>query len=179
MALDGMSTMRERVGLIRLDSVPASDARHARTFTEYIGGPRPSVTVRLVATGLRRGGVAGLALSHNDVAWVGVERESDGFVLAQFDERAGRTARIRWSTPHVWLRLDCEFASGAARFGYSASGSRYAAIGEPYLFGGGQPDLRWLCCSLFAYHTPLDGGGGHAEFDSFLVTWLTAGSGLR
>jgi xylan 1,4-beta-xylosidase len=163
--------MQKRMGLIRLPALPAPDARHARTFTEYVCGPRSSVTVTLGAAGLKPGDVAGLALSNTHHAWLGVERGSHGFTLTRFDEQTGKASRVPLTKPRIRLRAQCDFVDNTARFNYSTDGKRYAGIGEPCSMGDGQIASKGVRCSLFAYSTRAGAEGGHADFDSFLVTW--------
>ena len=163
--------MQTRMGLIRLPALPAPDAWRARTFTEYVCGPRSSVTVRLGAAGLEPGDVAGLALSNTHHAWLGVERGSHGLTLTRFDEQTGEASRVLLTKPHVRLRAQCDFVDNTVRFSYSAHGKRYAVIGEPCSMGDLQIASTGVRCSLFAYSTRAGAEGGHADFDSFLVTW--------
>lgn len=169
--LDGKTQMRNRSGLIRLHALPAADFRHARTFTEYIGGPRTSVTVRLGTGGLEPGDVAGLALGSRRYAWIAVEAGRQGCTLAQFDEATGRASRLPLTGPEVWLRVECDFVDNHARFSHGAGGQRFASVGWPYALGDPHAVVRSICCSLFAYSTALGAGGGHADFDSFVISW--------
>jgi hypothetical protein len=169
--LDGTSQMQKRIGLIRLTALPARDLRHARTFTEFIGGPRSSVTVRLATDGLEPGDVAGLALSSTRDAWVAVERGRNGFTLTQCDEETGASSRFPLATPDVWLRAECDFIGHNARFSHSADGRRYTGIGGPCVLGGNRAGFPSVGCVLFSYTTRPGARGGHADFDAFLVTW--------
>jgi hypothetical protein len=163
--------MQKRVGLIRLHALPAPDVRHASTFTEYVCGPRSSVTVRLGAAGLKPGDVAGLALSNTRHAWLGVERGSHGFTLTWFDEQSGKASRVPLRRPRIWLRAECDFVNNAARFSCSADGKRYAGRGEPCSMGDGSIASQGVRYSLFSYSTQSGAEGGHADFDTLLITW--------
>ncbi len=163
--------MRRRVGLIRLRALPALDVRRANTFTEYVCGPRSSVTVRLGAAGLKPGDVAGLALSNTCHAWLGVERGNHGFTLTWFDEQSGKASRVPWKKPRIWLRAECDFVNNAARFSCSADGKRYAGRGEPSPMGDGSAASQSVRCSLFSYSTQSGAEGGHADFDTLVITW--------
>jgi hypothetical protein len=169
--LDGTSQMRKRIGLIRLTALPARDLRHASTFTEFIGGPRSSVTVRLATDGLEPGDVAGLALVNKRDAWIAVERGRNELTLTRFDEETGTSSRVPLGTPDVWLRAECDFVGHYARFSHSADGSRYTGIGEPCVLGANRSGFPSVGCVLFSYTTQPGARGGHADFDSFLVTW--------
>jgi len=169
--LDGTSQMQKRIGLIRLTALPAPDLRHACTFTEFIGGPRSSVTVRLATDGLEPGDVAGLALLNRRDAWVAVERGRSGLTLTQSDDETGTSSRVPLGTPDVWLRAECDFVGHHARFSYSADGRRYTVIGEPCVLGSNRTGFPSVGCVLFSYTTRPGARGGHADFDAFLVTW--------
>ena len=159
------------MGRIRLHASPAPDVWHANTSTEYIAGPRASVSVSLRAAGLKPGDVAGLALSRDLHAWLALERSRDGFALAQFDEQSGEAKRIPLGQPRVWLRAECDLVDSAVRFSYSTDGTRFSGVGERCSMGDGRVAFQGLRCSLFSYRARPEDEGGHADFDAFVVTW--------
>ena len=169
-------TMHEPFGRVRLQALPAPDVWHARTpLTLYVVEPRSTVTVALDAAGLRPGDIAGLALFGRPHAWLGVEHAGSGVTLAQFDEQSGRTSRVPLGSRRVWLRAECDFATRRADFRYSTDGRAYAGIGEPYPIGDGSIATRCIPCSPFSCATKNCTGGGHADFDSFVMTTERAG----
>ena len=93
------------------------------------------------AAGLKPGDVAGLALSGTGAyAWLGVERGSDGFTLAQFDEQTGKTSRVPLEqTGGSGSGPSAISSDNTVCFSYSTDGRRYAGIGEPCSMGDG-PD---------------------------------------
>jgi xylan 1,4-beta-xylosidase len=168
--------MRKPLGWIRLPSLPAPDVWHARTgLTLYPVGPRSTVTVVLSVAGLRPGDVAGVALFHRPFAWLGVERDSDGVTLVQFDERSDTTSRAPLGGRRVWLRADCDFLRNEVGFRYSTDGSSFAEIGRSHAVSNGQAAAHGIPCSLFSCCTTLRDTGGHADFDSFVLTTEHAG----
>jgi len=190
--------MRKPVGLIRLHALPAPDVWHAQgALTLYAVEPRSTVTVTLDAAGLRPGAVAGLALFssvastsarqrrsrtavaphtpfagrvHRPYAWLGIERDSKGFALAQFVEQSGEASRMPLRDRRVWLRADCDFVRNEAGFHYSTDGRRFASLGDPHPLDAGPATAQSLWCSLFSCATAVRAEGGHADFDSFVLT---------
>jgi xylan 1,4-beta-xylosidase len=163
--------MRKPLGLIRLQSLPAPDVWHARTgLTLYPGEPRSTVTVVMNVAGLRPGDVAGVALFHRPFAWFGVECDSDGLALAQFDERIGTTTRIPLRSRRVWLRADCDFLRNQVGFRYRAGAASYAEIGPAHDVSHDAAAARSIQCSLFSCCTTPEDTGGYVEFESFVLT---------
>jgi xylan 1,4-beta-xylosidase len=192
-------TMRKSLGLIRLRALPAPDVWHARdTLSLYAVEPRSTVTVTLNAAGLRPGAVAGLALfsstasgsgqgtgasrptssrpsgfhgrTHRPYAWFGVERGRRGFTLARCIEPDAAAQRMPLRDRLIWLRADCDFVRNEAAFHYSTDGRRFARLGEPHPIDTRPAAALSLSCSLFSCATEVQEEGGHAEFESFLVT---------
>lgn len=162
--------MPGQFGRTRLDALPAPDVWHARTgLALYAVTPSCRVTVALGAAGLSPGDIAGLAILVRPYAWLGVECAHDGMTVSQFDERGGHTSRIPLTREHLWLRADCDVARGRTTFSYSLDGLSYSGIGEPYHLGDERGSTGGILCSLFSCATAGLGGGGWAEFHSFLA----------
>jgi xylan 1,4-beta-xylosidase len=169
-------TMRRSFGLTRLHALRAPDVWHARAaLTLYAVEPRSTVTVALSVAGLRTGDVAGLALFNRPYAWLGVQRISDGLTLAQLDERSGKTSRIPLRHPRVRLRAECDFVRHEVAFLYSTDGRAYTEIGQSHAIGGSPTTTHGIECALFSCSTKVQAEGGHADFDSFVVTTTRAG----
>jgi xylan 1,4-beta-xylosidase len=197
--------MQTPFGLIRLLAQPASDVWHARTSVELCAvEPRSTATVRLNAAGLRSGDIAGLALfsamaiapdhrgsglsearaafsthfagrTTRPCAWLGVERGRDGFTLIQFVEHSGQTGPIPLSDRPVWLRAECDFVRNRVGFRYSTDRTAFASIGEPHPMSDRPGAALVMWCSLFARAAAGHAEGGHADFDSLLLTTERAG----
>lgn len=169
--VDGKWSLTERRGFLRLHSLPAQDLWHARnTLTQRAIGPRSTVTAVVEAAGLKAGDVAGLALFNRPYAWLGVERDEEGFALVQFDEVAGKTMRAPMQSTRVWLRAECDFISNHARFSYSTDGVQFHEMGERHIMAYGLITFQGVRYSLFAYNARAGSGGGFADFDSIQVT---------
>jgi hypothetical protein len=160
--------------------------------------------VRLNAAGLRSGDIAGLALfnamalapDHRDnglsdaeaasaapfagrttrpCAWLGVERGPDGFTLIQFVEHSGQTGPIPLSDRSVWLRAECDFVRHRISFSHSTDGTAFVGIGEPHSMSDRPGAALVMWCSLFSRAAAGHVEGGHADFDSLLLTTERAG----
>lgn len=168
--------MHEPFGFVRFHALPAPDVWHARTsLTLHAVEPRSTVTVALNVAGLRPGDIAGLALFNRAYAWIGVERVSDGLTLAQFDEQSGKTSRVPLGSRQVWLRAECDFLRNEVGFRYSTDGRGYAEIGQSHTMSDSPIAAHGIRCSLFSCSTKVQAEGGHADFDSFVVTTERAG----
>jgi hypothetical protein len=162
--------MHEPFGLIRLRACPARDPWHARTaLTLYAVGPLSTATVRLNPAALKTGDVAGLLLAGRPCAWLGVERGRAGFTLVQCDEWTGRTRRVPLEGTAVWLRAECDFGAGEARFLFSLDGAVYTGLGDQPFACELSADAAGIGCTLFCLAPESGSGGGAADFDSFVL----------
>lgn len=169
--VEGNVPMRKAHGVIHLPALPTQDVWHAWSrLTLYAVEPLSTVTVVLDAGGLRSGDVAGLILSGSCSAWLGVERAGGRLTLTQSDERRGTTCRVGLRNRRVWLRAACDFARRETSFGYSTDGSGFSAMDEPSPMGEGPVAARGIACSLFCCATKAGAGGGHADFERFVLT---------
>ncbi|MCW5966242.1 MAG: family 43 glycosylhydrolase [Bryobacterales bacterium] len=168
--VDGKWSLTERRGFLRLHALPATDVWSARnTLTQRAIGPRSTVTVAMDAARLEAGDVAGLALFNRPYAWLGVERDTEGLALVQFDEVTGNTVRAPLRRNRVWLRAECDFVRNEAVFRYSTDGKRYTPIGGRHKMAYGLITFQGVRYSLFAYNRAATGEGGAADFDSIEV----------
>lgn len=157
-------------GLTRVLALPAGDVRHASAVaTMYAVEPYSTATVRLDASGLRPGDAAGLVLFNGVFAWLGVERAGPRLDLVRFDEQSGQAMRMPLGGFRVWLRAECDFVRHEVGFRFSADGQTVSTIGEPLAIGGPPGATRSIGCSLFACGSRSGAGGGHADFDSFVL----------
>ncbi len=172
--LDGKWSLTERKGFLRLHALPAADIWRARdTLTQRAIGPRSTVTAILETSGMKPGEAAGLALFNRPYAWLGVERNNNGFTLTKLDEVSGETTRVPLTHTRVWLRADCDFLTNKAAFSYSTDAKDFKDIGEPHTMAYGLITFQGVRYSLFAYNSQPGAGGGYADFDSINVTEAT------
>jgi hypothetical protein len=161
--------------------------------------PHSTATVRLGAAGLTSGDIAGLALfsamalapdhrggglsearaafnthfagrTTRPYAWLGVARGRDGFAVIRFIEHSGRTSRVPLGNRPVWLRVECDFGRNEVGFCFSSDGTTYVGIGEPHPMGDRPGAAMVMWCSLFSCAASGHAEGGHADFDSLLLT---------
>ena len=168
--VDGKWSLSERPGFLRLHALHAPDLWRARnTLTQRAVGPRSTVTAVVDTSGMKAGGVGGLALFNRPYASLGVERGDDGLELALFDEVTGETTRAAVKGRNIWLRAECDFLKNEALFRYSTDGKRYHAIGQPHRMAYGLITFQGVRYSLYSYNTRSGEDGGYADFDSLDV----------
>jgi hypothetical protein len=166
---DSKWSLSERPGYLRLHSLPASDFWWARnSLTQRAMGPESTATTELDGAGLKPGDVAGLALLNSPYAWIGLTRDAHGFAMAEYDHITGRTVRETAASPHLWLRVHCNFDTEIAQFSYSSDGKDFRRIGPDFITVFQLRTFQGVRYALFAYNT---GGaaGGHADFNFFAV----------
>jgi hypothetical protein len=162
-------SLAERPGYLRLHSLPAADFWWARnSLTERAIGPESTATTELDASGLEAGDVAGLALLNLPYAWIGIKRDADRYVLEEFDQTAGKSVTEPLASPHIWLRVHCNFDTEIADFSYSANGTDFKPIGGAFTMVFQLKTFQGVRFALFNFNT---GGkpGGPADFNSFKV----------
>ena len=107
---DSKWSLSERAGYLRLHSLPAPDFWGARnSLTQRAIGPESTAATEMDGSGLQSGDVAGLALLNSPYAWIGLRRDGDAYSIEQYSHLTGQTARQPLSSPHVWLRVHCDF----------------------------------------------------------------------
>jgi beta-xylosidase len=168
--VDGKWSLSERQGFLRLHALPAPDLWRARnTLTQRAIGPRSTVTAILETTGMKPGGVAGLALFNRPYAALGVEHTTEALTLRLFDEVTGETTRAPIEGKRIWLRAECDFLSNQATFRYSTDGKVYTTIGQPHTMAYGLITFQGVRYSLFSYNTLPSSEAGYADFDAMHV----------
>lgn len=166
---DAKWSLRDRPGYLRLRSLPAADFWWARnSLTQRAIGPESIATAELDAGGLKPGDVAGLALLNLPYAWIAVSRDGGGYLLEQFDQTTGKSARERIPTPRVWLRVHCDFDTEIARFSYSANGREFTPAGGDFTTVFQLKTFQGVRFALFHYNT-AGAPGGQADFNAFTV----------
>jgi len=166
---DSKWSLSERPGYLRLHSLPATDFWWARnSLTQRAIGPESTATTELDGSGLQAGDVAGLALLNLPYAWIGLLRDDSGYALAQYDHITGKTVREPAVSPHLWLRVHCNFDTEIAQFSYSSDGRSFKPIGPDFITVFQLRTFQGVRYALFNYNT---GGspGGQADFNFFTV----------
>ena len=166
---DSKWSLRERPGYLRLHSLPAPDFWWARnSLTQRAIGPESIVTTELDAGGMQPGDVAGLALLNLPYAWIGIRRDSEGYAIEQFDQTTGNSVREPLRTPHLWLRVRCNFDTEISTFHYSADGNAFKPLGGEFTTVFQLKTFQGVRFALFHYNS---GGqpGGQADFNDLIV----------
>ena len=167
--VDAKWSLSERPGFLRLHALPGTSFYDARdTLTQRAIGPMSTPTVVLDASGMKAGDTAGLGLLNLPYATLGVEKTADGLDVVAFDQRLGKTVRVKAQGPRVWLRADCDFLSEQARFSYSFDGKTFTPIGEPVVMVYQLFTFQGVRYGLYSYNT-MGSEGGYADFDSIDV----------
>jgi beta-xylosidase len=166
---DSKWSLSERPGYLRLHSLPAKDFWWARnSLTQRAIGPESTATTELDGAGLKPGDVAGLALLNSPYAWIGLVRDDNGYAIAEYDHITGKTVREPAASPHLWLRVHCNFDTEIAQFSYSSNGKDFQRIGPEFITVFQLRTFQGVRYTLFHYNT---GGapGGQADFNFFTV----------
>ncbi|QAY79708.1 glycosyl hydrolase 43 family protein [Sphingosinicella sp. BN140058] len=162
-------SLRERRGMLRLHTLPASDLMSARnSLTQRAIGPQSSPTTLLETRGLRDGDVAGLALLGLPWRTLGVRRDGSTMTIEFRDQQGEKTIRLPFAGQRIWLRADCDYLTEQAHFSYSLDGRRFAPIGAPFAMAFQLRTFQGIRYALFAFNE-RGRPGGYADFDSFAV----------
>jgi xylan 1,4-beta-xylosidase len=162
-------SLSERPGYLRLHSLPATDFWWARnSLTQRAIGPESTATTELDGSGLKAGDVAGLALLNSPYSWIGLQREDNGYALAEYDHITGKTVREPVAGPYVWLRVHCNFDTEIAKFSHSTDGKNYKPIGADFTTIFQLRTFQGVRYALFSYNTGR-APGGQVDFNSFIV----------
>jgi beta-xylosidase len=157
--------LRLTTGRVDTDFVNARNSLTQRTF-----GPECSGAIALDVTHMKDGDFAGLAALQKRYGFVAVKMsgaaKSVVMVSAESNSPAGvQTVPLSGNT--VFLRMDCDFKSGAdkALFFYSLDGEQWTPIGKPLKMTYTLPHFMGYRFALFNYATKT--AGGFVDFDYF------------
>lgn len=157
-------SLRERKGYLRLHALPARDFYTAKnTLTQRAVGPASRATVELDANSLKEGDVAGLALLNHPYAWIGVRRIRDEFEVEAFDQRTGKSERVKFTGGKLRLSAECDFLGEIGQFSFSLNGQDYRPLGEPITLVFQLKTFQGIRYSLFCFGP----GQGYADFAHF------------
>jgi xylan 1,4-beta-xylosidase len=176
-------SVTEKLGVLRLHSVPAKDFYSARnSLCQRPPGPESTMTVELNTSGLVAGDRAGLALLSSPYAWIGVVKTDEGMTLQMLDNTGSGGGR-RGAPPappspptvgptnppcHLWLRVACNFDTDEAVFSWSADGKAFTPLGKPFTMTFQLRTFQGVRPSLFNFNTSGQPGGS-ADFDNYTV----------
>jgi xylan 1,4-beta-xylosidase len=162
-------SLKERAGYLRLHALPATDFWWARnTLTQRAIGPESTATTELDGAGMQPGDVAGLGLLNHPYAWIGLRRETDGFVVEQYNHMTGPFVREAVGATRVWLRVHSNFDTEISTFSYSVDGKVFKALGPEFITVFQLRTFQGVRFSLFNF-TSTGVAGGYADFNDFTV----------
>jgi len=184
-------SITEKPGVLRLNSLPASNFYNARnSLCQRPPGPESIMTVEMDVSGLAAGDIAGLALLSSPYAWIGVAKTAEGTTLQMLDYTgSGGGRRGPFGAPpggapalatiaptvssanppsHLWLRVACNFDTDEAVFSWSADGKQFTPLGKPFIMTFQLRTFQGVRPALFNFNT---GGqpGGYADFDNYTI----------
>lgn len=163
-------SLTERKGYLRLHALAAKDLLSAKnSLTQRAIGPESIVTTEIDAQGLQNGDIAGLALLNLPFAWIGINKNNDGFELQQLDQQTGKLSKEKLNTSHLWLRVNCNFDTEKAVFSYSTNGTAFTNTGDTTIMVFQLRTFQGVRYTLFNYNTS-GSEGGFADFDNFIVS---------
>jgi xylan 1,4-beta-xylosidase len=166
---DSKWSLKEKSGVLRLHSLPASSFWMARnSLTQRPMGPESITTVELDAAGLEAGDTAGLALLNSPYAWIGLVKTATQVTVQRFDQTDGKTATATVDASRIWLRVACNFDTEQAVFSWSTDGRQFAPLGNPFDMAFQLTTFQGVRLALFNYNT-RGKPGGFADFDNFTV----------
>ena len=179
---DSKWSLTEKPGVLRLHSLAADNFYNARnSISQRPPAPESIMTVELDTSGLVAGDIAGLGLVSTPYAWIGVSKTTEGTTLlmgtgAAPGRRGGAAAPpvsapvIGAATPpaHLWLRVHCNFDTDLAVFSWSADGTAFTPLGQPFTTTFQLTTFQGVRPALFNFNS-AGHPGGYADFDNYTV----------
>jgi len=170
-------TSSERPGWLRLKTSKDSDLLQARnTLAQRIQGPTSSGWVKLDATNIKPGEIAGLSAFHSKYGYIGVRNDNGNKKLVQYNVTGSETS-VNLTNNNVYLKVDADCNAQTAKFYYSYDGNSWTQFGSPL-----KMDFfykLWFIgyrFALFNYTTGSD-TSGYADFDYFKFSPTATGIG--
>lgn len=155
-------------GKLWLRTLPAKDFLWARnTLTQRGVGPVSVATVKVDASRLKAGDVAGLGLLNIPYAWIGLLKNGNNYVL-RFNDQATAMKIDTAATSQLYLRVSGDFHRALAQFSWSADGQNFMPIGHQVKMPYQLKTFQGTRYALFAYNTEKH-KGGEAAFDDFTL----------
>jgi hypothetical protein len=135
--------------------------------------PEFTATAKVTFTARAEEERTGLIVMGTDYAYVSVKKKADGLYVSQAlgknadrggGERESSATRLPGDTFYLRVKV---FSDATCRFSYSANGTEFTAIGEPFT---AQPG-RWIGAKvgLFAVRPGRGSEAGYADVDWFRV----------
>jgi beta-xylosidase len=172
-------TASERPGWLRLKTSKTTDLLQARnTLTQRIQGPTSSGWVKMDATNIKSGQIAGLSAFHSKYGYIGVRNDNGTKKLVQYNVTGSETS-VNLTNNNVYLKVDADCNAQTAKFYYSYNGNNWTQLGSPlkmdFFYKLWFVGYRF---ALFNYTTGSD-TSGYADFDYFKFSPTATGTGSR
>jgi len=166
------------LGSLRLYAIPPPEGAHnlwevPNLLLQKLPAPQFTVTAKITFDARVPDDRVGLVVMGSDYSYLGVRKKADGLYLSQSickdadqgaAERESAAVELPGSTFYLRVRIT---ADALARFSYSANGTDFEEIGEPFALKQG----RWIGTKigLFALGTTPVSEYGYADVDWFRV----------
>jgi xylan 1,4-beta-xylosidase len=160
-------SLSERSGWLRLKSSNATDLLQARnTLTQRIQGPTSSGWVKLDATNIKPGQIAGLSAFHCKYGYIAVRNDNGTKKLVQYNVTGSETS-VNLTNNIVYLKVDADCNAETAKFYYSYNESNWTQLGDT--LGMDFYYKLWFVGYRFALFNFTTGSdtSGYADFDYF------------
>ncbi|URZ04536.1 Beta-xylosidase (plasmid) [Clostridium felsineum] len=172
-------TTSERPGWLRLKTSYAPDLLQARnTLTQRIQGPTSSGYVKLDATNIKPGQIAGLSAFHSKYGYIAVRNDNGTKKLVQYNV-TGTESSVNLTNNTVYLKVTADCNAQTAKFYYSYNGNTWTPLGSTlkmdFFYKLWFVGYRF---ALFNYTTASD-TSGYADFDYFKFSPTIAGAKIH
>ena len=172
----GWFSLTERPGALRLRVQKATGTNlwtEPALLLQKLAAPEFVATTRMTFSPAAPGEKAGLLVSGDDYAWIGLKKTETGWRVVQVVCRGAaksgseqEIAGLRVNSPTIVLRVVVT-AGASCRFSYSEDGQKFMPLGDAFV---ARPEL-WIGAKvgLFALATGKATQTGCADFDWFRV----------
>jgi beta-xylosidase len=182
-----VSKFRVQRGLVLRTATLTRDLYSARnTLTHRILGPVSTATIQLNDKHMKDGDRAGLVMLRDSSAWIGLTRDDGKTQIAVVNNitmdkhwntasTGTQLASVPVTAKRVWLRVRADVHPGpghTAVFSYSLDGTKFLALGPPFLLNANWPFFMGYRFGIFNYATRSLGGS--VKIHSFTLDGPTA-----
>jgi beta-xylosidase len=182
-----VSKFRVQRGLVLRTATLTRDLYSARnTLTHRILGPVSTATIQLNDKHMTDGDRAGLVMLRDSSAWIGLTRDDGKTQIAVVNNitmdkhwntasTGTQLASVPVTAKRVWLRVRADVHPGpghTAVFSYSLDGTKFLALGPPFLLNANWPFFMGYRFGIFNYATRSLGGS--VKIHSFTLDGPTA-----
>jgi beta-xylosidase len=182
-----VSKFRVQRGLVLRTATLTRDLYSARnTLTHRILGPVSTATIQLNDKHMKDGDRAGLVMLRDSSAWIGLTRDDGKTQIAVVNNitmdkhwntasTGTQLASVPVTAKRVWLRVRADVHPGpghTAVFSYSLDGTKFLALGPPFLLNANWPFFMGYRFGIFNYAT--QSLGGSVKIHSFTLDGPTA-----